>query len=227
MSGRKINRRQFLLLSGGALGAGTLACCGLTAAGSGLFDEAPQSFSMPDRSYGETFMNHKILVTYASQAGSTGGVADAVGQALSSKGAAVDVRPMTAVDDLSPYRAVVLGSAIHSGKWLPEAAAFIERHGNALGRMPNAVFQVCMMMATASEQYRHMAAGWLDPMQAQLKSVAAGSFSGALWPNQYPRLTDRLGLHIFLATVKLKAGDYRDWNSIRDWALNLYPLLRA
>ena len=44
---------------------------------------------------------------------------------------------MTEVTDLSPYRAVVAGSAIHGGKWLPEAMQFMQanrtkRCGSAL-----------------------------------------------------------------------------------------------
>jgi menaquinone-dependent protoporphyrinogen IX oxidase len=39
-------------------------------------------------------MLNKILVCYASRAGSTGGVAEAIGKTLSESGASVDVRLM-------------------------------------------------------------------------------------------------------------------------------------
>ncbi len=170
-------------------------------------------------------MNEKILVTYASQGGATAGVAEAIGKALSESGASVEVRPVSEVGDLSPYRAVVVGSAVHSGKWMPEATDFVERNLAALRRMPTAIFQVCMMLATANEQYRRMPPDWLDPLRAQLRPVAAGSFAGALWPERYARFSERLGLHIFLAMIKLKAGDYRDWAAIRAWAQSLRPAL--
>ncbi|MBI5957219.1 MAG: flavodoxin, partial [Chloroflexi bacterium] len=57
-------------------------------------------------------MSHKILVAYASRAGSTAGVAEAIGKTLSENGAQVEVRPMQDVKDLTPYGAVVAGSAI-------------------------------------------------------------------------------------------------------------------
>jgi menaquinone-dependent protoporphyrinogen oxidase len=57
-------------------------------------------------------MNDKILVTYASRAGSTAGVAEAIGKTLVENGAQVDVLPMKNVKDLTPYRVVVAGSAI-------------------------------------------------------------------------------------------------------------------
>ena len=61
-------------------------------------------------------MNNKILVTYASRAGSTAEVAEAIGKTLTEGGAQVDVIPMQDVNDLSPYRAVVAGSAIRQAR---------------------------------------------------------------------------------------------------------------
>jgi menaquinone-dependent protoporphyrinogen oxidase len=170
-------------------------------------------------------MNTKILITYASQGGATAGVAEAIGQTLSSKGVTVDVRPIKEVTDLSLYRAVVIGSAVHSGKWMPEAVGFIERNQNILRRIPSAIFQVCMMLESSNEQYKRMIPGWLDPLRAQLRPVADASFAGALFPDRYAKFSEKLGLKIFLASIKLKAGDYRDWDAIRLWAESLYPQL--
>src|SRR5687768_12109848 len=68
-----------------------------------------------------------ILVTYASRGGSTAGVAEAIGRTLAERGLEVDVRPMDAVHDLAPYRAVVAGSAVRRERWLPEALRFMQR----------------------------------------------------------------------------------------------------
>ncbi len=170
-------------------------------------------------------MNDKILVTYASQGGATAGVAEAIGKTLASKGAAVNILPIQEVTDLSAYTAVVIGSAVHSGKWMPEAMAFIERNQNTLRNIPTAVFQVCMMLATANEQYKRRVPDWLAPVRIQIQPVAEGSFAGALWPDRYPKLSEKLGLRIFLATIKLKAGDYRDWDAVRSWAERISPML--
>jgi menaquinone-dependent protoporphyrinogen oxidase len=170
-------------------------------------------------------MNDKILVTYASQGGSTAGVAEAIGQALSANGISVDVLPVKEVANLEQYRAVIIGSAIHSGKWMPEAMEFIKRNQNRLRRMPTAAFQVCMMLATSNEQYKRMVPDWLAPVRAQISPVAETSFAGAVWPNQYAKLSEKLGLRIFLATIKLSAGDYRNWDAIHAWAKSLRPAL--
>lgn len=66
--------------------------------------------------------NDKILVTYASRAGFTAEVAQAIGKTLRENGLGVDVFPMQEVANLSAYRAVVAGSTIRAAKWLPEAA---------------------------------------------------------------------------------------------------------
>ncbi len=167
-------------------------------------------------------MSEKILVTYATQGGSTAGVAEAIGKALSAKGNEVIVQPINAVGDITSYKAVVIGSAIHSGKWLPEAREFVERNVKALRRKPTAVFQVCMMLATQNQQYKNYVPEWLVPVRAEIHPLAEGSFAGALWPERYPKLSDKIGLKIFLASIKVKAGDYRNWEAIYTWAESLH-----
>jgi menaquinone-dependent protoporphyrinogen oxidase len=46
-------------------------------------------------------MSNKILVAYASRAGSTAGVAEAIGKSLAESGAQVDVLPMNDVTELT------------------------------------------------------------------------------------------------------------------------------
>lgn len=164
-------------------------------------------------------------MTYASQGGSTAGIAAAIGKIFSENGAIADVRPVSEVRELSSYTAVVIGSAVHSGKWMPEATAFVENNKNTLKQIPTAIFQACMILATNNEQYRLMVPDWLAPLRAKIQPAVVESFAGALWPDQYAKLSEKLGLRIFLASIKLKAGDYRDWNAIRSWSERIYPLL--
>jgi menaquinone-dependent protoporphyrinogen oxidase len=170
-------------------------------------------------------MNEKILVTYASQGGSTAGIAEAIGQALTACGAAVDVRPVKNVVDLHPYEAVIAGSAVHQGKWMPEAQEFVERNRATLIRMPTAIFQVCLTLASDNDQFKRMVPDWLAPLRGRLHPLAEGSFAGALWPERYSKWTEKLGLRIFLASIHLKPGDYRDWNAVRAWSDNTYSLI--
>jgi hypothetical protein len=70
-------------------------------------------------------MSNKILVAYASRMGSTAGVAEAIGKTLTEGSALVEVRPISAVHDLSPYRTVVAGNAIQAKQW---RSPRLERH---------------------------------------------------------------------------------------------------
>jgi menaquinone-dependent protoporphyrinogen oxidase len=167
-------------------------------------------------------MIDKILVTYASQAGSTQSVAEAIGQTLVECGAAVDVLPMKDVKDLKPYRAVVAGSAVHGGKWLPEAMRFMRSQRAGLTQKPFAAFLVCITMGMPkAEQYRPGLAKWLEPVRAQVRPVSEGYFAGALDFNKIPLSFNALLLRAVVAFGILPKGDHRDFNAVRAWASEL------
>ena len=222
---KRISRRKFLLLSGGLAGGACLTCLGLPLALTASGQPAPAKFEFIESSIGETNMpNDKILVAYASQAGSTAGVAEAISQQLAAAGAPVDLRQVKDVASLDGYRAVVIGSAIHGGAWMPEAVDFVKKNQGQLTQLPTAFFLVCMMAVKTDEQNRNFVAGYLEPVRQLVQPVAEGRFTGALFPRQYS-FFEGLGLRIFLSAVKLKEGDYRDWDAIRGWAGKLQPLL--
>jgi menaquinone-dependent protoporphyrinogen oxidase len=170
-------------------------------------------------------MNDKILVTYASRAGSTAGVAEAIGKTLAESGAHVDVLPMQSVTDLSPYRAVVAGSAIQSAQWLPEAMQFVQAHRAELDRKPFAAFLVCMTLAMKKGDYRQHVAAWLEPVRDVVHPVSEGLFAGALDLRKIPSFGDRLKFRLSVLLGVWSEGDHRDWDAIHTWAANLAPRL--
>jgi menaquinone-dependent protoporphyrinogen oxidase len=172
-------------------------------------------------------MSNKILVAYASQAGSTQSVAEAIGQTLAESGQTVDVLPMNDVRDLDPYRAVVAGSAIHGGKWLPEAMQFMRSQRAGLAQKPFAAFLVCITMGMPkAEQYRPGLAAWLEPVRSLVRPVSEGYFAGSLDFSKVPLSFNKLLLQVVVAFGILPKGDHRDLKAVRAWAQDLAPKLQ-
>jgi menaquinone-dependent protoporphyrinogen oxidase len=172
-------------------------------------------------------MNNKILVTYASRAGSTAGVAEAIGKSLTAAGAHVDVLAMQEVMDLSPYRAVVAGSAIQNKRWLPEATQFLQANRSELAQKPFAAFLVCMTLAMRNgETYRPFVAEFLAPVRTLVNPVSEGCFAGMLDIRKTPSFSNRVKFRLSVLLGIWKEGDHRDWNAIHQWAEGLIPLLQ-
>ncbi|MGE5248780.1 MAG: flavodoxin domain-containing protein [Bacteroidota bacterium] len=171
-------------------------------------------------------MPDKILVTYASRLGSTGGVAEEIGKTLAGSGVQVDVLPMQDVKDLGPYRAVVAGSAVRDRQWLPEAVQFMGAHRRELAQKPCAIFLVCMTLAMPNgEKFRPGVSEWLQPVRALVRPLSEGLFAGALDISRIESWSDRLKFRLSVAMGVWKEGDHRDWKAIRAWAAGLPPLL--
>src|SRR5512146_423742 len=171
-------------------------------------------------------MANKILVTYASRTGSTAEVAEAIARTLTESGAQVDVLPMQAVKDLTPYQAIVAGSAIRKSKWLPEAVQFIRAHQSALLHKSFAMFTVCITLAMKNgEEYRPAVQGWVAPIRSLVRPLSEGLFAGKLDFDKLPFNWDTFLFRISVAMGVFPRGDHRDWKAIGAWAESLKPML--
>lgn len=211
----KMNRRDFLKVAGLAVGATTLSCSGLGA----LATHTPE-INFLERNYEGVNNMNKVLIAYASKAGSTGEVAGVIGEELSAKGMSVDVFQLKQVKDLSSYQAIVIGSAIRMGSWLPEATKFLEAHKTELSRIPTAFFTVCMTLHEETEQNRRKVEEFMQPVRAILEPVSLGLFAGKM---DYSKLSfmDRQ----IIKMVKTPVGDFRNWDAIRSWSREIQPML--
>ena len=221
MQSKPISRRNFIKTAGIILGSTAIIGTGLSV----LNSEKPVNI-LPEYYFGEKTMEKRILVTYASMAGSTAGVAEAIGKSLSEGGAQVDVLPMKKVNDITPYQAVVAGSAIHGQKWLPEAIQFVEDHKSELSSKPFASFMVCITLSMAnSGQYLEGIKDWMSPVRNLVRPVSEGYFAGALDFSKLPVSFNTLAMRFVVLIGVWKNGDHRDWKVINNWAQSLRPLL--
>lgn len=170
-------------------------------------------------------MTETILVTYASRTGSTEGIAQEIARCLIQAGAQVHVLPVHDVHDVAPYAAVVAGSAIQGGQWLPEALHFVETHRAALAHKPFAAFLVCMTLAMNKGDHRAHVANWMAPIRARVRPVSEGLFPGTLDVSEIRSFGDRLKFRISVMMGIWSEGDHRDWEAVRTWAEGLRPLL--
>lgn len=170
-------------------------------------------------------MTDHILVTYATRTGSTKGIADIIGSTLAESGAEVDVLPVEKVTDLTPYDAIVAGSAIQASEWLPEALEFVRTHQETLKQKPFAAFLACMTMAMPHENVQEKAHEFMQPVRDIVGPDAEGYFAGILDIDKIPQKQARWGFRVSVWMQVWKEGDHRDPVKIRAWAQEIQPLL--
>lgn len=188
----------------------------------------------------------RVLVAYATMAGSTADVAKTVGEELGKSGAQVDVLPLDQVTDLAPYDGVVVGAPMIMG-WHRSALSFLKRHRADFQRIPLAVFVTAMSLTQTGEtsvdgmsitvdaklprppdiegklKFKERYARLANYIRPILKAtrpvmpVSLGVFGGRL---EYGRLKWWAVLFAMLI-IQAPAGDRRNWDAIRAWAATL------
>jgi len=188
----------------------------------------------------------RILVTYATLAGSTVEVARAVGEEITRSGLQVDVLPLSEVKGIEAYDGVIVGAPMIMG-WHRAALRFLRNNRSAFQRIPLAVFVMAMSLTQTGEtsvdgvpltvdenlpkppetegrlNFRERYANlshYVRPILAAtrpVKPVTIGVFGGRL---EYGRLPWWAVLFAMLI-IQAQAGDRRNWTAIRSWAAGL------
>lgn len=161
----------------------------------------------------------KVLVTCASERGSTRGIADAVAKTLRDEGLEVDTRHIAEAVDLAPYRAVILGSAVYMARWRSPAVRFLKRHRKELSARAVWLFQSGPLDRSAEEKDI-----------ALPKSVAAvaerigvrghATFGGKLGPETHGWIAKKM-------VQNGSGGDFRNFERIGAWATEIARELGA
>lgn len=163
-----------------------------------------------------------VLVAFASSRGSTQGVAARIASRLRLHGITAEARSVTAVDSVAAHEAIIFGSAIHGGKWLPEATRFADRNGDSLRQRPNWLFSVSTVgdeesMFPPRVAKRLRALRGETPEVARLRETLYSrghcNFAGAIARSDWPP-TGRA----FFRAMGGRYGDHRNWPAIDAWA---------
>ena len=156
-----------------------------------------------------------VLVVYASAHGSTKEVAERIAARLSERGARVSVRPVDEADDIEAYDAVILGSAVYSQSWIPNASEFSRRNADVLADRRVWLFSVGSFGDTHRGIGRLMKKEPRDieEIQEAVHPLDYRVFAGTIERDQWP-LVSRLFFHAFGG----RFGDNRDWPEIDAWA---------
>ncbi len=195
-------------------------------------------------------MQKKILVAYSSNAGTTTEVAQAIGETLGQEGAQVDVRLIEKVGDVGAFDAVVVGGPMIVG-WHGKCVKFVAQHQQALGQVPVAYFFTALNLTQTAATSLDGIAIYQDPDLAQapknenklsfkekhstparfleaplekaplVRPISAGFFAGVL---DYGKLNLLHKLFVKLI-IRASVGDFRNWDTIREWAASLRPAL--
>jgi menaquinone-dependent protoporphyrinogen oxidase len=161
-------------------------------------------------------MVSRILVVYASRAGSTAEIAKDIGNEIARAGAAVDVRAVGEVTDLGEYTAVVIGGPLYMGRVVSEIELFVRKNQAALELIPVAAFVVGGSLTDRSEKSLAWARGLMEKALGPVTAREIGLFAGYL-------NTSRMSFsqQMIIRCTGGKPGDFRDWEMIREWARQL------
>ncbi|MGH4032066.1 flavodoxin domain-containing protein [Actinomycetota bacterium Odt1-20B] len=165
-----------------------------------------------------------VLVSYASDHGSTRDVAERIASRLDVRGHRTEVLPAHEIRSSLDCTAAVVGSAVHHGAWLPDASAFVRRHHDDLAALPVWMFSVGMVAALRGPLRRIAERAEQPDIVRLVESIGPRGyrrFSGVIRPSHLGRLGGML-----FRVAGGRYGDYRDWGAIDAWADDIADALR-
>lgn len=165
-----------------------------------------------------------ILVTYASKYGATREIAERIGEVLRQAGLQADILPVDSIRDLTPYEAVILGSAVYIGKWPKEAETFLRTQEKILADRPVWLFS---SGPTGEGNPVELVEGWylpdsLKPVADRIHPRDITVFHGYINLDKI----NSIEKWAVKSLVKKPVGDFRAWGSIVTWATGIADALK-
>ena len=130
---------------------------------------------------------------------------------------------MEDVDDLTHYRAIVLGSAVYIGRWRKEAVQFLKANEKGLAEREVWIFS---SGPTGEGDPVELLDGWnlpgkVQPVADRIRPHDIAVFHGAVD-------TEKLNFveKSMVKNVEAPIGDFRDWEAITAWATSVAETLK-
>ncbi len=165
----------------------------------------------------------QVLVAYASKYGATAGIAERIGKILREAGLPVEVLPAGEVRDVTPYGAVVLGSAAYIFHWRREAARLLKALAAAPSGRPVWLFTSGPTGEGDTDAFPEGATvpKGLQPVADRIAPRDMAVFSGVLDLAKLSRIE-----RFVMNKMQAVPGDYRDWEAIEAWARTIAQALQ-
>ncbi|MGN2637965.1 flavodoxin domain-containing protein [Nocardia takedensis] len=158
----------------------------------------------------------RIAVLYATAQGSSRDVAESIATELTTRGARVELAEVEHAPELDDFDAVVLGSAVHDRKMLPEADEFVRAHRDTLTTRPTWLFTVGLgpgLRGPIGRRLAHAVPPAIDKTRAAISPRDYHAFAGAYSREDLP-FASRV---LYRLLGGPRSGDLRDWDEIRGW----------
>lgn len=126
-----------------------------------------------------------ILIALVSPSGSTEHIANHIRQAFESAGRVVEVTDLVSARDLSSYSAVVVAAPIHGMRWMPEAAAYVAIHQEAMKTRPVALVATSYLYFEGRSSWKTTILKGLETIRNPLPHASIQVFGGRL-PSALP-----------------------------------------
>jgi menaquinone-dependent protoporphyrinogen oxidase len=158
-------------------------------------------------------MSPQILIATASRHGSTFDIADEIARVLSRRGFAVVDKAADETDGIERFDAVICGSAVYMGRWLPEAIAFVTRNADELARRPVWLFSSGPIGEPPEPDG--------DPQGIAQLMERLHARGHRIFPGRLDR--DRLSLseRVIVGMLRAPKGDFRDFPQVTAWATEI------
>jgi menaquinone-dependent protoporphyrinogen oxidase len=160
----------------------------------------------------------KVLVTVATRHGSTWMIGEALREELVATGLQAHLLEPELLRDISDYDAVVIGSAVYSGRWLKPARKFVQRFEAQLAGKPVWLF--------SSGPIGDPARPTAPPAEALDIALRVRARDHQVFEGRLERDILSVGERAVTRLMGAQSGDHRPWVAVTIWARQIAASLK-